>query len=148
MAGRGPAPKLGDKLGHRAKSKRSTRPGDGAAKRWPMPAGDWSPEAVRWWEAVTGSAAAEQAWAAEDAPKLERALWMVEQWWKLTTSNPAEAFRMSEVLRRAEAELYLSPAERARAGLVAERRDEPQRSAQASARGRLRSLDGGASAVG
>ena len=145
--GRGPAPKLGDKLGHTAKAKRATRPGDGTAKRWPLPAGDWSPGAVRWWAAVTAGAAAEQAWAPEDAPKLERLLWMVDQWWKLTESNPAEALRMSDVVRRAEAELYLSPAERARAGLVPQQQAEAKPSSS-SARARLRSLDGGAHAVG
>lgn len=67
---------------------------------------------------------------------------MVDQWWKLTESNPAEALRMSDVVRRAEAEMYLSPAERARAGLTPQQ-PAAKPSSSSSARARLRSLDGG-----
>ena len=120
VRGRGPAPKLGEKLGHRAVSeRRPVNPGDGQPKRWPIPEGDWCVEARRWWEAATSSLASEQAWLEEDRPKLERLLRMVDTWWQLPR---AEQLRQADTLRRAEVELYLSPAERARAGLSPDRK--------------------------
>lgn len=139
--GRGPAPKLGEKLGHRATSERTpTQPGDGRRKAWPMPAGEWLPQTVAWWEAATGSVAAEVAWTDEDRPKLERLAWMVDAWWRLTIEDPVRALQHHDVLRRAEVELYLGPAERARAGLV---RPEPaqERAVAPKSRARLRAVD-------
>jgi hypothetical protein len=148
MAGKGPAPKLGDRLGHVAKDRSGPNtPGDGLAKSWAPPAppeGGWSGGALAWWVAAVGSLAAEQAWLEEDRPKLERLMWMVDRWWRLTVDNPAEAMRMADVVRRAEVELYLSPAERARAGLIP-RKAKEQRVRSGSA-ARLRAV--GSDAVG
>lgn len=134
MAGRGPAPKLGTKLGHRAVHERvPVQPGDGQPKDWPVPAGDWCAEARRWWEAATGSLAAQQAWLDEDRPKLERLMRMVDTWWRL---DPVDQVKLADNLRRAEVELYLSPAERARAGLSPDRA-KPDTVVESSARSRL-----------
>lgn len=141
MAGRGPAPKLGEKLGHVTADRRVNRPGDGKPKTsWPMPAGEWSPQAVAWWEAATSSVAAEVAWLPEDRPRLERVLWLVETWWRTTQTNPEAAVRMADTLRRDEAALYLGPAERARAGLVRPS-GEAAGSRSSSSRARLRAVD-------
>lgn len=138
--GRGPAPKLGEKLGHRSADRRVTRPGDGRRKDWPVPAGEWLPQTVAWWEAATGSVAAEVAWTDEDRPKLERLAWMVDAWWRLTIEDPVRALQQHDVLRRAEVELYLGPAERARAGMV-RKDDAPERPVASRARARLRAVD-------
>lgn len=138
----GRKPKLGQTLGHRPDR---ADPGDGSPKSWPVPdppEDGWTDGAVRWWSAAMGSAAAAAAWADEDRPKLERLMWMVDRWWRLTIDNPAEAMRMADVLRRAEVELYLSPAERARAGLTAAAAaDQPAAPVVSSSRARLRSVD-------
>lgn len=132
--GRGPAPKLGEKLGHRAVAERGpVRPGDGQPKLWAIPAGEWTVEARQWWIAATKSLAAEQAWLEEDRPKLERLMRMVDTWWRL---DRVEQLKMADHLRRAEVELYLSPAERARAGLTPDQA-KPETPVGSSARSRL-----------
>lgn len=150
MAGRGPAPKLGDRLGHRATARSGPNvPGDQQAKRWDPPAGPvagWSEGALRWWAAAVGSLAAEQAWLDEDRPKLERLMWMVDHWWALAVSSPSEAVKLNDQIRRAEAELYLSPAERARAGLIPGKVGDRRPAAAPSSRARLRAV--GDDAVG
>ena len=138
--GRGPTPKLGEKLGHRSADKRVTAPGDGLRKSWPMPAGEWLPQAVAWWEAALGSVAAEVAWTDEDRPKVERLLHMVDAWWRLMLEEPVKALAQHDVIRRAEVELYLGPAERARAGMVRPQAT-PDRPVASRARARLRAVD-------
>lgn len=145
----GPPPKLGQRLGHRA-DRKPVKPGDGLPKRWPIPDGDWLPESRAWWEAATGSVAAEVAWLEEDRPKVLRLLHMVDVWWRQVTSgDPAElerAWRNTALILRAEGELYLGPAERARAGLSAVDR-KSMTSKPSNARQRLRAV-GGSDAVG
>ena len=138
--GRGPTPKLGEKLGHTASDRRVTRPGDGRRKDWPIPAGEWLPQTVAWWEASLGSVAAEVAWTDEDRPKVERLLHMVDAWWRLMLEDPVKALQQHDVIRRAEVELYLGPAERARAGMV-RKDDAPDRPVVSRARARLRAVD-------
>lgn len=110
-----------------------------------MPEGDWLEQTRRWWEAATSSVAATVAWADEDRPKLDRLVWLVDHWWRAATSDdPAQvdrAWRNADVIRRAEAELYLGPAERARAGM--RKPDEPSGAApvRSSSRDRLRAVD-------
>ena len=134
----GVPPKLGPKLGHAHKAKDAgpTDPGDGQPKHWPIPDGEWTVEACRWWDTVMVSVAAERAWLPEDRPKLERLLWMVDAWWRLTQTNVADAMRMSDQVRRLEAEMYLSPADRARAGLIPDKA-KPETPVGSSARARL-----------
>lgn len=139
--GRGPAPKLGAKLGHRsAAESKPVEPGDGRRKDWPIPVGTWLPQAVAWWDAAITSVAAEVAWTDEDRPKAERLLWMVDAWWRLTAEDPVKALQQHDAIRRAEVELYLGPAERARAGLS---RPQPaaDRPVASKARARLRAVD-------
>ena len=140
--GRGPAPKLGEGLGKSRGGPKVVVPGDGQPKRWPIPDGDWCEQSVRWWEAATSSVASQVAWTEEDRPKIERMLWLVDTWWRLTRSNPEAAMRMADVVRREEASLYLGPAERARAGLVVpDKADEADATPKpSSARSRLRSV--------
>lgn len=139
MAGSGAAPKVGVKLGHGRQGK-VTAPGDGSTKRWPIPAGDWLPQAVDWWNQVLASPSA-ATWVEADRPKLERVLWMVDEWWRLTESNRADAMRMADAVRRAEEELYLSPKARASAGIVVDQQ-RPAPSTEGNARTRLRAVRG------
>lgn len=109
------------------------------------PDDQWLPQSVDWWREAIGSLSA-ALWTEADRVKLERAVWMVDRWWRLTIDNPAEAMRMADALRRAEEELYLSPKARASAGIVV----DPGKKAPATtgnARSRLRALQGGGDAV-
>ncbi len=145
MAGRGPAPKLGPKLGHRAGDRKVTAPGDGTVKTWPLPPhpspdGVWGDRAVDWWRLAVASPSA-AAWTESDRAKLERLVWMVDKWWEMTVSSPTEAMRMADQVRRAEEELYLSPKARAQAGIVVDQaaRDRHPSSGGGS-RARLRAV--------
>lgn len=141
MTTAGGKPKLGAKLGH-SKPRAWTQPGDGSARTWPMPEGDWTPQAVAWWQTVTASLSAEMAWLDEDRPAVERLLWMVDAWWRMTQSSPTEAMRTADAIRRFEASLYLGPAERAKAGITPS--TTPKRAAAStSSRDRLRAVDAG-----
>ena len=150
MAGRGPAPKPGIKLGRptSAGAPRVTAPGDGQAKAWSLPEhpdGGWSVKAAEWWRLALESPSA-ALWTESDRPKLERAVWMVDQWWRMTVSSPTEAMRMADNLRRAEEELYLSPKARASAGIVVDPAAR-QPSTSGNAQQRLRALRGDGDAV-
>ena len=141
-----PGAKIGDKT-----SRGNTRgvtvqpPGDGQPKAWAIPDGDWTPEARRWWDAAISSVAAEVAWHDDDRPKMERLLWMIDAWWRATVEDPTAAWRNASEVRHHEAELYLSPLERARAGLARLERVDG-RVAGPKSRARLR-VAGGADAV-
>lgn len=150
MAGRGQAPKLGQKLGH-GSQRRLTAPGDGTTKTWPLPphpspGGEWSDRAVDWWRLVLASPSA-AAWTEADRPKLERTLWMIDKWWDLTVSSPTEAMRMADQVRRAEEELYLSPKARAQAGIVVDQTARERHPSAGGARARTLRAVGGADAV-
>ncbi|MGL5936383.1 MAG: hypothetical protein ACRCZI_12280, partial [Cetobacterium sp.] len=147
MAGRGPAPKRGEKLGRPSVAKSSLRTevqvGAAPNPRRPVPDGSWHRLAVAWWDAVAASGAAE-LWEPEDWLAAHRGLALVDRFWNLIDDGATDtALKVHAELRRAEVSLYLSPAERARAGITVEgsRRSHP--SAQVSdLRGRLRALDG------
>jgi len=148
MPTRGPAPKLGKKLGHRARPESppspTLEPSDGP--RRPCPRGEWHREASAWWDVVAASAVA-GVWQDADWMLAHRCLVMVDRWWNLIDAGHGDqATRMHGELRRLEVALYLSPAERARAGI---RVDEPRPAASSgsNARARLRALDGGATQV-
>ena len=136
------------KLGHSPSTGRVTAPGDGERKTWALPAHPddaWTPQAVDWWAEALASPSS-TLWTPSDRVKLERAVWMVDRWWRLTVDNPAEAMRMADQLRRAEEELYLSPKARASAGIVVEPPARPG-ATEGNARSRLRALQGGGDAV-
>lgn len=140
---RGAAPKPGIKLGHSPQAGRVTAPGDGETKSWTIPQhpdGAWSPQALEWWRLALASPSS-ALWTESDRPKLERAVWMIDRWWSLTITNPAEAMRMADQVRRAEEELYLSPKARASAGIVVDKKQTPATSG--NARSRLVALRGG-----
>lgn len=142
MGSRGPAPKLGEKLGHRTQAELAmTHPGDGIPKAWALPPGKWLPQSVLWWEAVIHSTVAEVAWRDEDRPLIERTLWLVDQWWRMTERAPAEAVRAHGSIMQAEKALYLGPAERARAGINTPPPDVKPTASGASSRARLRAVE-------
>ncbi|MGL4299418.1 MAG: hypothetical protein ACRCW4_10100 [Candidatus Neomicrothrix subdominans] len=119
MAGRGPAPKQGERLG-RSKSKAAavTMVAFGSDQpRRPLPDGEWNERAVQWWEAASSSPSS-QVWDDADWQAAERALAMVHHWWKLMGENRVSAaLRLGGELRRQEAALVLGMAERLRAGI-------------------------------
>lgn len=139
---KGPAPKTGVKLGHTAN--RVVAPGDGEPKSWELPqhpTDEWCKEAREWWRLAVESPSA-LLWTESDRPKLERTAWMVDRWWLLTITNPSEAMRMADNVRRAEEDLYLSPKARAAAGVSPEKRRSVD-STSGNARARLTALRGG-----
>lgn len=143
MAGRGPTPKLGAKLGH-TKAQPAVAPGDGLVKNWPVPAAPsdegWTVEAVEWWEQAVASPSS-TTWTAFEHTKLHRLLVMVDHWWRLAARGSGEAGRLHDIIRRAEEELYLSPRGRAQAGIAPPVPGRAGRVAQGGSRARLRTVD-------
>lgn len=107
----------------------------------------WRREAVAWWDDAIASPSS-ALWVDSDRELLEQLVWMVDRWWRLTRSNPSEAMRMADNVRRAAETLYLTPKARAAAGVVVEQR-RPAAPAEGNARARLHALPsrGGPGAV-
>lgn len=141
MAGRGPARKVGERLGHGTKPAEQISPPDHSLR--PIPPGDWTGHARDWWRTVTSSAVA-PLWAEDDWDKCYRLLFMVDRWWRLMESGDDRmAVTLHAEIRRTESLLYLSMVDRARAGL---RSDPPSRPSPgpspgpSDAKSRLRAL--------
>lgn len=145
---RGVAPKPGRKLGHSPQAGRVTAPGDGEPKAWAIPkhpSGKWSRQALDWWAQAIASPSA-SLWTESDRPQLERAVWMVDEWWRAVVDKPDSAMRYADHVRRAEEALYLTPKTRASAGVVVDQRPTGPATA-GNARSRLSLLRGPADAV-
>ncbi len=93
-------------------------------------------------------AAVATTWRQEDHDLLERGMALVHLLWgHIEAGESRDAVNVSNAILRIETALWLNPSERARQGVKADT-DKPAASATSSARARLRSLDGGAHAVG
>lgn len=158
MPGKGPPPKLGDKLGHISRSERNARKAyddiaelaEEVYEPRPCPRGEWHHKSRAWWKAAADSLGARVLWMDEDWETAERCLVLVDKFWLEDRSTQLAA--LSGEIRRLEVQLYLTPAERVRHNL---RQGEGKRQPSANhpsvvagdgVRARLRALDGGGAA--
>lgn len=155
MPGKGPPPKLGDKLGHISRSERNARKAydeiaelaEEVYEPRPCPRGEWHHKARAWWKAAADSLGARVLWMDEDWETAERCMVLVNRFWLEDRSTQLAA--LSGEIRRLEVQLYLTPAERVRHNL--KRGEDPVKgsaerhpsSAGEGVRARLRALDGG-----
>ena len=154
----GPAPKLGQSLGHVTRAQKDARAAyseiaelaeEGHEPR-PCPRGEWHHKSRAWWKAAADSLGARVLWQDEDWETAERCLVLVDKFWYEDRS--AQLAALSGEIRRLETQLYMTPAERVRhnlrGGVVAESQGQerhPSSGAGQSARARLKAVDGGAS---
>lgn len=140
MAGRGPARKVGERLGHGTKPPQTISAAPTPLR--PLPPGEWTGNAEDWWRTAASSAVA-PLWAEDDWDKCYRLLFMVDRWWRLMgEGKDSTAVALHAEIRRTESLLYLSMVDRARAGLKAQAPEPAQAapSASSDAKSRLRAL--------
>jgi hypothetical protein len=153
MAGRGPAPKLGENLGKHLTKAQQTRKGKATVaqpERRPVPAGDWHPRAVAWWEGAMGSVAL-QAWDSASWASAERLIALVHAYWTaFDEGSYVTAGALSDRIRLLEQPLYLLPVDRVRAvrdGVLdppqVEVENEAEKPGRAVSRARLRAVEAG-----
>jgi hypothetical protein len=148
MPGRGPAPKVGERLGHRSKAERErARSAVTSGARRPVPPGRWHRRAKAWWEAAGASDGA-SVWDDAGWALAERLLLLVDRFHRLIDADELDqALKVYDRIRLSEPALFLPPVDRFRAirdGVVAP--VEPAKAAEAPAssgaasRARLRAV--------
>jgi hypothetical protein len=119
MAGRGPAPKP-NALDRKRGVKERVRATPPAEPVLPVPAGEWHPKAVRWWQRMATAAVA-STWRQEDHDLLERGMALVHLLWgHIEAGESRDAVNVSNAVLRIETALWLNPSERARQGVKAD----------------------------
>lgn len=147
MPGRGPTPKVGERLGHRSKEEREREASAvvGGDPR-PVPRGRWHAKAKAWWESAARSDGA-AVWDDAGWRIAERALALEDAFWRARDNGNVDLMmKANDKLRLQEQVLFLPPVDRFRAirdGVVAPREVEapaPANATGAASRARLRAV--------